>query len=223
MVILLYMVILVPSGNLVSGLTDEKKNRVMEVLLCSVSPMQLFVGKLLATGILGLIQMLLWVGLTWGVGKFGGSPLQIPEGYTIPLPLLVWSVVYAMLGYMMYAAQLAGVGALAPSNNESRSVTILLMLPLIIGYSLSTTISKAPNSLLAYILSYFPLTAPVAMIGRMAATDLPFWEPLLSALSQFVGMVIIVRLFGRLFQANLMLSGQQLTPKRLLAALKGDH
>ncbi len=221
MVILLYMVILVPSGNLVSGLTDEKKNRVMEVLLCSVSPMQLFVGKLLATGFLGLIQMLLWIGVLWGVGKFGGQPLQLPPGYSVPTGLLLWSVVFAMLGYMMYAAQLAGVGAMAPSANESRSVTILLMLPLIVGYSLSTVIGQAPYSPLAYILSYFPLTAPVAMIGRMAAVELPFWEPLLSAFCQLIGVIIIVRLFGRLFHASLMLSGQTLNVKRLFTALAG--
>ena len=221
MVVLLYMVILIPSGNLVSGLTDEKKNRVMEVLLCTVSPMQLFVGKLLATGFLGLIQMLLWMGLTWGVGKYGGSPLSIPEGFTVPVGLLIWSIVYAMLGYMMYAAQLAGVGALAPNASESRSVTIFLMLPLIIGYTLSTNISAAPYSVLAYILSYFPLTAPIAMVGRMAAVNLPAWEPPLSALSQFIGVLIIIRVFGRLFSANLMLSGQPLNLKRFVSSLVG--
>ncbi len=221
MVILLYMAILVPAGNLVSGLTDEKKNRVMEVLLCSISPMQLFVGKLLATGLLGLIQMLLWIGVLWGVGKFGGQPLQVPEGYSVPTDLLLWSVVFAVLGYMMYAAQLAGVGAISPTLSESRSVTFLLMLPLIIGYSYSTVISRVPFSPLAYFFSYFPLTAPVAMIGRMAAVPLPFWEPLLSSICQLIGVLIIVRLFGRLFHASLMLSGQPLNVRRLFRALQG--
>jgi len=223
MVFLLYMVILIPSGNLVSGLTDEKKNRVMEVLLCTVSPMQLFVGKLLATGFLGLVQMLLWMGLVWVMGKYGGSPLRIPEGFTVPTSLLLWAIVYALLGYMMYAAQLAGVGALAPNASESRSVTIFLMLPLIVAYMLSAFISIAPYSTLAYFLSYFPLTAPVAMVGRMAAVTLPVWEPPLSALSQLVGVLVIVRIFGRLFNANLMLSGQTLNLKRFVIYLIGKN
>ena len=220
MVILLYMVILVPASNLVGSLTDEKKNQVLEVLLCSVSPMQLFVGKLLATGLLGLLQTLLWVGLVWGIGSLGGQPLEIPAGYSVPLPLLFWCVIFALLGYMMYGTQMAGVGALAPDMNESRSVTLLILLPLIVGYSLAGVTEEQPFGLLAYFLSYFPLTAPVGMISRMAAADLPLWEPLLSTALQVLAVLWLVRTFGKLFQARLMLSGQSLSVKRLFAALR---
>jgi ABC-2 type transport system permease protein len=220
MVILLYMVILIPAGNLVSSLTDEKKNQVMEVLLCSVSPMQLFLGKLLAAGLLGLLQTAMWVGVLWGVGNLGGRPLGLPEGYSIPTGMLLWGIVFAMLGYLMYGAQLAGVGAIAPNLGESRSVTMLIMSPLIVGYTLSVVITETPYSVLSYILSYFPLTAPVAMIGRMAAVELPIWEPILSAVLQFGAVIVIVRLFGRLFHARLMLSGQPLTIRRFFKVLR---
>ncbi len=220
MVVLLYIVILIPASNLVSGLLDEKKNRVMEILLSSVSPMQLFVGKLAATGILGLLQTLLWITVMWGVATFGGQPLNLPEGYKIPMDLLAWGIVFATLGFMMYGAQLAGVGAIAPDLNESRSVTILVMLPLIVGYSLTMVIEEAPFGVLAYVLSFFPLTAPVVMIGRLAVTDIPLWEPVVSALLQGLAVWWLVRTFGRLFHARLMLSGQPLTVKRLFTALR---
>ena len=218
MVILLYMVILLPASNLVSSLTDEKKNQVMEVLLCTVSPMQLFVGKLIATGLLGLLQTTLWVGILWGVGSFGGQPLGLPEGYEVPKDILAWGIVFATLGYLMYGAQLGGVGAIAPNIGETRSVTMLVLSPLIIGYIFSV-LPETSNTILSNVFSYFPLTAPVAMISRMAGHPLPWWEPFLSAALQ-VGMVILlVRLFGRLFHARLMLSGQPLTVRRLFKAL----
>jgi len=220
LVILLYMVILMPASILVSSITDEKKNRILEVLISSVSPTQFFAGKLLALGLLGILQTLVWVGTLWGVARFGGSPLSLPPGFTIPTHLLVWSMIFSITGYAMYGTQMAGIGALAPNAGDSRSLTLLVLAPLIVGYMFNIMFLEAPEAPLMVFLSMFPLTGPVVMIGRMAAIDLPIWQPVLSLSLQILAVAVIFWLFSRLFRAQALLSGQPLTVRGLVQAIR---
>ena len=171
MALILYMVIIMSSSVLVMAMTDEKKNRVLEVLLSSVSSRQLVTGKILAVGFLGLIIMFLWIGMLWSVTRFGGQPLSIPEGFKLPTPLLFWACIYAFLGYAIYGSQMAGLGALAPDIKDSRSVSFIVLIPLIAVYMFLIVIVTNPDGPIAIILSLFPLTSPVGMITRMAATE----------------------------------------------------
>ena len=220
LVILLYMVILMPASTLVSSITDEKKNRVLEVLLSSVSPREFFAGKLLALGLIGFAQTLLWVGTVWAVGYFGGSALNLPEGFSIPGHLIFWAVVFSMTGYAMYGTQMAGIGALSPNMNDSRSLTMIVLAPLIVGYFFNIIYLSAPETPILLFLSMFPLTAPVVMVGRMAALDLPVWQPFVSLVLQVLTVYGIFALFSRLFRAQALLSGQPLTLGGLVKALR---
>ena len=219
MVLVLYMVIILPSGILVSAVTDEKKNRVMEVLMSSISPQQMLTGKILALGLLGLLQTALWVGVLWAVVSLGGRPLNIPPGFSLPGALLVWMLVYGLLGFCMYGAQMAGLGALAPDIKDVRSASFILMLPLILVYVFAIAISGAPHAPLALVLSLFPLTSPIAMIARMAQTAVPVWQALLAAVLQLLTAIAIVRLVARLFRAQHLLSGQPFSLQRYFRAL----
>ena len=220
LVILLYIVILVPASSLVNSITDEKKNRVIEILLSSVSAGEFFVGKLLALGLLGIVQTFVWVGVIWAVGKFGGQPLNLPADFAIPTQLLVWAVVFSFTGYAMYGTQMAGIGALAPDVKDTRSLTLLVLAPLLFGYTFNIIFLEVPNSTLAVVLSLFPLTAPVVMIGRMATTNIPVWQPILSLALQFISIIWIIKMFTRLFRAQALLSGQELNVRRFVQALR---
>lgn len=220
LVILLYIVILVPASSLVNSITDEKKNRVIEILLSSVSAGQFFIGKLLALGLLGIVQTFVWIGVIWAVGEFGGQPLNLPADFTIPTGLLVWAIIFSFTGYAMYGTQMAGIGALAPDVKDTRSLTLVVLAPLLFGYMFNIIFLEAPNSVMAIVLSLFPLTAPVVMIGRIASTNIPMWQPIVSLVLQAVAIVWIVKMFTRLFRAQALLSGQELNFKRLVQALR---
>lgn len=220
LVILLYMVILMPASILVSSITDEKKNRILEVLITSVAPSQFFAGKLLALGLLGLLQTLVWIGTMWGVARFGGSPLSLPPGFTLPTHLLVWTLIFSITGYAMYGTQMAGLGALAPSANDTRSLTLLVLAPLIVGYTLNVVFLESPEAPIMVFMSMFPLTGPVVMVGRMAAVDLPIWQPILALVLQIAAVVGIFWIFSRLFRAQALLSGQPLTVKGVVRAIR---
>ena len=219
MTFVLYMVILMPAGVLMNAITDEKKDRVMEVLISSVSPQQMIGGKILALGLLGLLQTALWVGVLWAVIRFGGQPLDIPTDFAIPTELLVWAFIYGPLGYAMYGAQMAGLGALAPDVKDASGASFIVLMPLIIVYVLLTAILSAPDGSLALVLSLFPLTSPVGMIARMTQTTVPLWQALLAAALQLLTAILIVRLVARLFRAQTLLSGQPFSARRYFRAL----
>jgi ABC-2 type transport system permease protein len=221
MAFVLYMVVIIPSGVLVTAVTDEKKNRVMEVLMSSISPEQLMGGKILALGLLGLLQTVLWVGILWAVLRFGGQPLSIPPGFSVPTGILIWALVYGLLGYTMYGALMAGLGALAPDIKDTRGAAVIILLPLIIVYVFLAIIVERPDGALAVAFSLFPLTSPVAMVARMAATDVPAWQPALTAVLQLLAAILIVRSVARLFRAQTLLSGQPFSLKSFRSTLLG--
>ena len=221
MTVILYMAIILPSGVLVTAVLDVKKNRVLEVLMSSVSPLQMITGKILALGLLGLLQVALWVSVLWMTTRLGGQPLGIPAGFELPTQLLVWSFVYFILGYAMYGGLLAGVGALAPEVKDTKGASVLVMSPLIAVYVFVIVLVTQPESVLAMVLSLFPLTAPVGMIARMTVMEVPAWQPVLAAVLQLLTAIFIVRSVARLFRAQHLLSGQTFNVNRFLRALTG--
>ena len=221
MAFLLYMAIILPASTLVSTVTDEKKNRVMEILLSSVSPGQLIGGKIMALGLLGLLQIALWAAVLWIVAHLGGQALAVPPGFSIPTSLLVWCLVYTLLGYAMYGSQMAGLGALASDVKDTSGPVMIVLAPLIVVYMFLVIVVQRPDGALAVGLSLFPLTSPVAMMARMTATDVPVWQPLLAAVLQLLTAIVIVRAVARLFHAQTLLSGQPFSLKTYGRALMG--
>jgi ABC-2 type transport system permease protein len=221
MVLLIYMTIIIPAGSLVNAVADEKKNRVIESVLVSVSARQFITGKILALGLLGLLQIAVWMGVIYGVVTFGGQPLNIPAGFALDTTLLLWVIIYSLLGYAMYGVLMAGLGALVPDVKSASSASFILLMPLILAYMFNMVIVELPNGPIALLLSFFPLTAPVAMIGRMAATEVPIWQGVVSGVLQLAAAVVLLRLVARLFQAKYILSGQPFSMKRYFGALAG--
>jgi ABC-2 type transport system permease protein len=221
MTLMLYMAIIMSSSVLVAAITDEKKNRVMEVLLSSVSAGQMITGKLLAVAILGMLLLLAWASVFLFVAVFGGSALNIPLNFSPPIDVLAWAAVFGFLGYAMYGALMAGLGALAPDVKDTRSATFVVLAPLIFAYMMMFFVATEPEGPIAMALSLFPLTSPVSMIGRMSTSDVPIWQSLLAVFLQVAMVILIVRLVIRLFRAQSILSGQPFDTKRFVGTLLG--
>jgi ABC-2 type transport system permease protein len=221
MALILYMVILISSSVLVQSMTDEKKNRILEQLLTSVSPGQLITGKFLGVGVLGLLMAAAWLGVLWGLARYGGQALGVPMGFAIPTDLYVWAGVFGLLGFAMYGALLAGLGAVAKDIKDTRGLSFVIMLPMIIVYVFLVVIVANPNGPIALFVSFFPLMAPVGMITRMTATTVPLWQLVLSAGLQLGTAILIVRLATHFFRAQVLLSGQPLDMRRYMRVLVG--
>jgi ABC-2 type transport system permease protein len=222
-IVLIYIFIAGGASMLLRNVAKEKQNRMIEILMTSVNPIEMFTGKIIGLGIASLIPTLVWVGTSFSLLQVGGSTLNLPSEFSVPAGAFIGWMIFFFLGYALYASLMAGVGALAPNLKEANQAIGLIMLPMVIGYFLSIlppTI-EAPHDALALILSIFPLTAPFAMVMRLVIGDVPIWQILLSAGLLVFTIVIVVRGTAHAFRAQTLLSGQPFTARRYLNTLLG--
>jgi ABC-2 type transport system permease protein len=220
--IIFYMLIVGSASLLLSNISKEKENRVMEVLLTSVKPSQLLTGKILGLGIVGLGQTLFWFGTSTILLNMSGRTFNLPSNIHLPVSFLLWGLIFFVLGYAVYASLMAGLGALAPNLREASQATFVITLPLMVPLFLSSSVfMQAPNGAIATILSLFPLSAPVAMMARLSAGGVVWWQPLLAMILLVGTAVLIVRLVAGMFRAQALLSGQVFNMKTYFRALAG--
>lgn len=217
----LFFVITMSAGYMLQSVAKEKENRTAEVLLLSLRPRELMLGKVIGLGAVALFQMLVWFG---GGGVLLGSGLAVAAlaaGQGLPLGFILWAVAYFLLGYLIYAALLGALGALAPSMREGSQFTFVLLLPLLVPIWLNTVFTQDPNGTAATVLSLFPLTAPTAMVTRMAATTVPGWQPLVGIVLLLATAYGLVLLSARFFRADTLLSSDSLNWGRVRRELRG--
>ena len=218
---LFYVIILSAASLLLSSVTKEKENRVIEILMVSVTPRQLLTGKIIGLGLLGLVQTITWVGTGRILLARGATTFNLSAAFQLPPSFLVWGIIFFLLGYAVYASLMAGLGALVPNLREASQVTILVIFPLIVPIFLLSVLIAEPNGLLATILSIFPLTAPVTMMTRLSAGVVPFWQTLLAAVLLAATAWFVVRAVAGMFRAQTILSGQPFSRKLFINALLG--
>lgn len=217
--VIIYVSIITGGSYLLRLVSSEKDSRVMELLLLSASPNQLLQGKVVSNCLLGFFQVLAWLGAVYIILRIGGTTLNIPPGFEFPISLLVWGLVFYILGYGIYASIMAGAGALTPKLSQSTSVYFIVSIPLMISYLFSLILAMRPHSLLAIGLSLFPLSAPIMMITRLTVGGVPIWQPTLAAGLSLIFVVIIIRTVAKMFRAQILLSGQPFTLTRFIRTL----
>jgi ABC-2 type transport system permease protein len=220
--IIFYMLIVGSASLLLSNISKEKENRVIEVLLTSATPSQLLTGKIIGLGIMGLGQTLFWFGTSYILLNLSGQTFNMPASIHLSPSFLVWGFVYFILGYAVYASLMAGLGALAPNLREASQATFVITLPLMVPLFLSSSVfMQAPNGGIAVTLSLFPLSAPVAMMARLSAGGVAWWQPWLAVILLAGTAAVIVRLVAGMFRAQTLLSGQAFNLKAYFRALAG--
>lgn len=219
--LLYYMLILMSAGFLVSSINKERENRILEIMLVTITPRELLTGKFIALGLIGLLINLLWVGTGYSLVVLSGTQFQLPSTFQLAPHMVLWGIVYFLLGYAIYASLLGAVGALVPNLRETSQATMVVIMPMIIPLLFITLLIQYPNGLLAVALSIFPLTSPVTMMLRLSLTPVPIWQLILSVLMLILTAVFILRLVANLFHAQTMLAGQPLNLKNLKRLISG--
>lgn len=214
-----YIIILMSASYLLSSVTKEKENRVLEILMVSISPRQMLIGKIIALGLVGLLQTVLWLGTGYTLLRLGGRTLSLPQAFQLPLSFLIWGLLFFILGYAVYASLMASLGALVPNLREASQVTFVVILPLIIPLMMIGILIEAPNGALATGLSLFPLTSPVVMMTRLSTTQVPLWQLFLSAGLLVITVIVLVRTAAGMFRAQVLLSGQPFSLRRVKDAI----
>jgi len=217
---LLMITIFTSSGFLLQGVGEEKENRVIEILLSSLSTTQLLAGKILGLGALGLTQMLVWLGagialLSGAMALFAMSGLLVISASTVILGLI-----YFLLGYLLFATMMASAGALGSTAREGQQISGIFSFLSAVPFMFGNFIMMQPNAALAKVLSFFPLTAPITMMMRLALTTIPPLEVAISLVLLILGILGLLWAGGKLFRLGLLMYGKRPSAAEMWRALR---
>jgi ABC-2 type transport system permease protein len=209
-----YFILLVGSGYLLRSVVAEKENRTVEVLLLSLHPRQLMVGKILGLSVVTLVQLSVWLGGGMLILNRGAALLKV-SGFTFPPGFIVWAILFLVLGFLLFASVMAAAGAIAPTARESGPAVWLLVIPLMPTLMFGDLFVEEPNHPLTLVLSLFPFSAPSAMMTRLALGEVPLWQVIVSLTGLAVTTCLMVVLAGRFFRAGNLLSDAPFNWRRL--------
>jgi ABC-2 type transport system permease protein len=215
-----FFLITMSSGFMLQSVSKEKENRTIEVLLVSLRPRELMLGKILGLSVVALLQMAIWFGGALLVLEKSQGLLKTAATFSLPPGFAVWGILYFLFGYLLYASLMGAIGALTPSAREGGSITFMVLLPLMIPLWMNSAFIESPDGLLATILSLFPLTSPTSMMTRLSAGPVPIWQPLLGIVLLAGTTYLVVLLSARFFRADNLLSESALGWKRLVAEFR---
>jgi ABC-2 type transport system permease protein len=233
--ILMYMFIFIYGAQVMQGIIEEKTSKVVEVIVSSVRPFQLMMGKILGLATVGLLQFLIWIILMTSLtllslnfagvaAESGGAEAaqqtgalsKVAELMNLPWFYIIFCFLFYFLGgYLIYGALFAAVGSAVDSPAEAQQFMFPVTLPLLISYlSLFMFILREPDSPVSVWLSIIPFTSPIAMMGRLGS-DVPLWQLLLSMALLIAGFVFTTWVAGRIYRVGILMSGTKVNYKVL--------
>jgi ABC-2 type transport system permease protein len=224
--ILIYLSLFIYGAQVMRGVIEEKTSRIIEVIISSVKPFQLMLGKIIGVGLVGLTQFSAWIILSIISTKILGHSLSSSPGgimsslavlQTIPFgKVLGCFIFYFLAGYLLYSALFAAVGSAVDSETETQQFMFPITMPLLFTYLLSVSILfRAPDSPLAVWLSIIPFTSPVAMMLRMPF-GVPDWQLYLSMALLIIGFLFTTYVAARIYRVGILMYGKKASYKELV-------
>ncbi len=237
--ILIYMMMIIYGTQVMRGVTEEKTNRIAEVIVSSVKPFQLMMGKIIGIGAVGLTQFAIWIFLVF-IMQFA-IPLIFPDLVhqmssnanttgnaavaatvmqglsSLPLVKIVLSFLFYFLGgYLTYASLFAAIGSVVSEDQqEAQQLVFPVLMPIILGFVIMTKAINEPNSSLAIFGSLFPLTSPIVMMGRITY-DIPLWQMALS-MALLVGCFFLFTwITGKIYRTGILMYGKKPSWKEMI-------
>jgi ABC-2 type transport system permease protein len=206
---------------MVEGLGDEKESRLIEVLLSSVSPRQLLTGKVLGLGAAGMVQVVVWLAslpllLNLASTTIGGffSTIQLPANF------LVLGIVYFILGYLLFAALSAGVGAISSSARDGQPLTMIYAMLVFVPIWFASLLFIFPDSPIWTVLTIFPLTAPIEVMLRLGVAGIAAWELAASLAVMLLSIIGALALSIKVFRVYLLMYGKRPSWGEIIQSLR---
>jgi ABC-2 type transport system permease protein len=242
----LIMMFIVIYGNMVMrSVIEEKVSRIIEVIISSVKPFQLMMGKIIGTSLAGILQFLIWVllGLTamfvvttiFGVQMGATSGLEdqalqtaqnqmsssvqlyIAELLNLPIAtILISFILYFIGGYFLYSSFYAAIGAAVDNETDSQQFLLPIIMPLILGVYIGFfTVINDPHGSVATVFSMIPLTSPIVMMMRIPF-GVPLWQIILSLVLLFATFFLVVWFAAKIYRVGILMYGKKPTWKELI-------
>lgn len=235
----IYMMMILYGQQVMSGVIEEKANRIIEIIASSAKPFEIMFGKVIGIGLVGIVQMTFWVGLSlillsqagpilqsFGMDAVNASQvasmqpqvLNAMSESTITIPSISPIVIFALfffflIGYFIYASLYAGVGASVDQEKDAAQVVMPLTMLLIIPIMMISAIITDPNSTTSVVLSLIPFFSPILMLARIVITNgaLPMWQVLLSVALCLLTFVASVWVAAKIYRIGILIYGKKPT------------
>lgn len=238
-----FMFIIIYGVRVMRSVLEEKNNRVVEIIISSVKPFELMMGKIIGVTMVALTQFAIWISMTVTTAIFLNTGfavmnknLPIPEEnaamteqfdlqkmatqvshmlleMNFPLIIFVF-IVFFLLGYIFYSSMYAAIGSAVDNETETQQFTMFAVLPLMLGMYGSITIMYNPEGPMAFWLSMIPFTSPVAMIARIPF-GVPIWQIILSIAVLFGSTLLMVFVASKIYKVGILMYGNKATLKEL--------
>jgi ABC-2 type transport system permease protein len=235
-------------GNMVMrSVIEEKTNRIIEIIISSVKPFQLMMGKIIGTSLAGILQFLIWI-LLGGVIMFAATlfmgqsqepvataqmsaeQAELAMSFTakiqmylneIPVAtILAAFVVFFIGGYFLYSSFYAAIGAAVDSETDSQQFLLPIIMPLMLGvYVGFITVMNDPHGTVATIFSIIPLTSPIVMLMRIPF-GVPWWQLVLSVVLLYGTFIFVVWFAAKIYRVGILMYGKKPSWKELYKWLK---
>lgn len=239
---LIYIFIMAYGGQVMSGVTQEKTSRIVEVIISSVKPFELMMGKIIGVALVGLTQFGIWIIFTLILGGIGtsllgmnampemsqmtdlsaidgnteeimGQVLGVLSGFNFTKIILLF-VFYFMGGYLLYASFFAAIGSAVDNETDTQQFVMPITLPIILAIIIGMNAAQNPTSSLAFWGSIIPFTSPVVMMARIPY-DVPLWEIILSLSVLVVSFILSTWLAGKIYRTGILMYGKKVSWKEL--------
>ena len=241
----LIMMFIILYGNMVMrSVIEEKTSRIIEVIISSVKPFQLMMGKIIGTSLAGILQFIIWailgltamfilsnmLGVQMGASSGAmpsahgsGSEMQmyIKELWNLPIAtILISFIIYFIGGYFLYSSFYASIGAAVDNETDSQQFLLPIIMPLILGVYIGFfTVMNDPHGTIATVFSMIPLTSPIVMMMRIPF-GVPMWQIILSMIILFSTFLGVVWFAAKIYRVGILMYGKKPTWKELIKWLK---
>lgn len=205
---------------LMSGVVEEKENRLMEILATSIRPLELLWGKMLGLGSLALTQVTIWLVGGLLITLINSDAQDFLAGAAFQLSDIAVIVVLFVFNFLLFAASMMGMGASVTAETESRQIAGFFTFINVLPIMLLVTFFTNPNGVIPMILTFFPFTAATALVLRLGFTTVPFWQLGLVVAIQALMAIAIMWLAAKVFRLGMLMYGKPLTPRALWRALR---
>lgn len=207
---------------LMSSIVEEKSNRIMEILITSMTPMQLLMGKLIGLGLLGLTQLFIWIALGVVIASIG-SDIPILTGILIPPDLIILSVIYFIFTYFLLGSMMAGISVVVGAEQEARQVAGFLVFPFVLPFFFIVQLIDDPNGGLSIFLTMFPFSAAMTVIMRASFVVVPIEQIILSLTILIGSTILITWISAKVFRWATLLYGKRATPREIWRVIRAKE
>lgn len=226
MVFVLYMVIIIFGQKIAMSVVTEKTSRAMEVLITSASPVALMFGKIIASSVAGIIQIAAIFGsafISYGVNKpYFENNAIITTLFNFPASLVGYLLIFFLLGFLVYSFLFGAMASTVSKIEDLSSALMLVQIVFVIGFVASTSAmsSSEVNSAFMKFLSLFPLTSPMAMFTRIAMSEVPGLEILLSVVFLIFATILIGYIAAKIYRVGVLMYGTKPTLRKIIKAIR---